>query len=140
MSQGLSSQNATKLNKSLQNRYETTQSKFYQRLSVLSIKIHKTTDEAYLTEEEIERLDHLDEFLKAGGMIKDYTEGTESGLTVSESGLELKDAPEDYEALQVNQFTGNEPAFEMIHDAAQSKAAGQLILQNLLSGQYLNNP
>ena len=152
MARELVSINAGELTRKLREKYGISQPQVYKRLTHLGIKSHKENGEVWLTSDELQMMDNLNIHLQSGQTMNTYrpqpldTQEVEANpaptgstsVLVHDSEPKTLDTP--VETLQVEQVTQNAPALETIRQSAQSKAAGQLIFQNLLTGQYLNNP
>ena len=131
----------------LQERYSLSRGQIYKRLNYLGIKSYKTIDGVWLDSEQLKAMDELHEHLKAGNPQSSYKangdwlikeqQQQESSLVNTTTTI-TQGTP--IETIASQQVQASPEAVAAIHRAAQTKAAGNLILQNLLVGQYLNNP
>ena len=132
MSKELISVNSNDLIKKLQERYEIGKSQIYKRLSYLNIKSHKENGEVFFDSEQLRELDQLNEHLKAGLPMEAY-----HGSTLVKSETATLDS---FETIEAERIQDNNEALNVLIRAAQAKAAGNLIFQNLLAAKFTNNP
>lgn len=137
MERELTAQTAKELTEILKSRYKiSSTSQIYKRMNHLGLKPRKGNGEVWLEEKQLLELDKLDEHLKGGNRLDEYVVENREALVKAEPQIpEVK-----VEAIAAEQVIDNNEAWEQMTKAAQSKAAGNLILQNLLTKQYLENP
>lgn len=137
MRKELASKTAKELTEILKSRYGiSSTSQIYKRMNHLGLKPQKGDGEVWLELEQLTELDKLDEHLKSGYRLDEYVVENREALVKAETQLpEVK-----VETIMAEQVIDNNEAWEQMNKAAQTKAAGNLILQNLLAKQYLENP
>ena len=130
MDRELVSSSAKELTAKLEARYSISQPQVYKWLKCLKIQSVKQDGEVWVTKAQLEEMDSLNQFIKDGGKLEDYS----SALATSEtSELDYRIPTETVYAQQVVDD-------ENIEEAAQTKAVGKILLQNLLIKKYIENP
>ncbi|WP_157871977.1 hypothetical protein [Gloeothece verrucosa] len=156
MTRELQSKNITTLTKKLQARYHIGQSQVYKRQKHLNITpIKEKNQGAWLTTEQLQQLDQLHEYLLSGQPIDNYQIPVVSiiaqPVVASVEETLVQDVPPQLEEIptllessphliETEQVMKNDQVLDSIHKAAQSKAAGNLILTNLLAAEYQKHP
>jgi hypothetical protein len=137
MERELIGKTAKELTENLKSRYGiSSTSQIYKRMNHLGLKPRKGNGEVWLEEKQLEELDKLDEHLKSGYRLDEYVVENREALVKAEPQIpEVK-----VEAIAAEAIIDNNDAWEQMNQAAQTKATGNLILQNLLAKQYLENP
>lgn len=111
-------------------RWSIKTAQFYERMKRLEIKPIKEGKKAYLTADQIQLMDALDEHLKQGGKMEDF-----GALSVSKS-AEVESTQEVEEVHS----TAVHDDFAALIKSAQEHAAGSLIAKYTLSAQFQNQP
>lgn len=105
----------------------------YNRLELLGIKIGKFEGISGLDEESLDKLDRLNQWIQDGNSSQDFPERViETGIVHrEESGIEETSIP----------IGGGMPnELLAVIQAAQQKAAGVMMAQNILAQQMIDNP
>jgi hypothetical protein len=83
MAKELVSPTAKELNQKIQERYGISQPQVYKRFRHLSIQLFKGNGETWLTPEQLEAMDKLNQYLVEGGKLQDYSPH-QNGIVVAE--------------------------------------------------------
>jgi hypothetical protein len=142
MSKELTSQSAKELNQKIQERYDIGRAMVYKRLRHLDIQPTKQGSEVWITPDQLEALDKLNQHLLEGGKLEDYQR---NGIVVAETAeiesyqsIPVETIP--VETIHARQIANNGEATENLAETAQAKATGRMILENILIQKYLDNP
>ncbi len=118
----------------LKDRYGIARSTCLNRVRYLEIKADFDQDGYYLSDPQVEELDKLNEWLKAGSRMADFPK---RGVLV----LQNSEVVSVNEEINFEDLEGDQDyAFAQLIRTAQEQAAGITIAKNLLTAQFLGNP
>lgn len=141
MTKELLSANAKELTAKLQERYEIGRTQTYKRLNHLGIQSAKGNGETWLTPQQLNELDKLNQHLLEGGKLEDYQR---NGIVVAESAeiesYQTSSLEHGAQAIRVEPIGDPEAELAARQRTAKTQAAGNLIYQNLLAQHYMENP
>ena len=143
MRKELTSQSAKELIEKLKKRYSISQPQVYKRLRYLSIQSTKQNGEVWLISEQLEALDGLNQHLVEGGKLEEYNPHWNGIVKAEPAEIQSHATPVEtipVETVSARQTANNSEATENLHETAQAKATGRMILENLLIQKYLDNP
>jgi hypothetical protein len=141
MSKELTSGSAKELNQKIQERYDIGRAMVYKRLRHLDIQPTKQGSETWLTPDQLEALDKLNQHLLEGGKLEDYQR---NGIVVAEpaeiESYQTSSLEHGAQAIRIEPIGDPEPELAARQRTAKTQAAGNLIYQNLLAQHYMENP
>lgn len=148
MNKEILSGNPGQFKENLARRYSISQSQIYRRMKSLDMEPTKRNGEVYISSEQLEELDRLDQHLKSGLPLNAYgadvPEGPsgagESGALAKADPEQISERLESVETLEAHQASSSPEAIAQNLRAAQTKAAGHLIFQNWLAARYVQEP
>jgi hypothetical protein len=132
----LISPTAKELTEKLKERYGISQPQVYKRFRSLKLQSSKQDGEVWITSDQLNELDQLDQHLAQGGKLEDYSR---NGIVKAEAS-EIESYSLPVETQPARPFASSEEARENLEQSAQVKATGKMILENLLVQKYLENP
>lgn len=115
-------------------RYNRKKSSLYEWFRICGVTIHRVGSEYTIDNEDVAKLDRLNEWINNGNRPIEFPERVDSNAitTVEDSGIEEHSTPLE---------TGSIPDdFTQLIRVSQEKGAGLLIAQNLLAQQFAANP
>jgi hypothetical protein len=143
MGKELTSGSAKELNQRIQERYDIGRAMVYKRLRHLDIQPSKQGSQVWLTTDQLNELDKLNQHLLEGGKLEDYSPH-QNGIVVAETAeiesYQTSSLEHGAQAIRVEPIGDPEPELAARQRTAKTQAAGNLIYQNLLAQHYMENP
>ena len=131
MQKELLSGNSEELIGKLKEKYQIGKTQVYKRLQYLGIKSSKENGKVWIDSRQLQLLDELEEHIKAGNKIETFSKPGE--IIQAEKASLDKEAETIHEVHAPNDIS-------LLLRAAQEKAAGNLIAQNLIAAEFTANP
>jgi hypothetical protein len=125
-------------------RWNLKSSAFYERLKYLGIQTIKQGRKSYLDDEQISRLDELDEYIQEHGSMEGFGDTNSNALVKAEENSLETNVQQPQPTVETQSYERNvgseQQQMAQLIASAQNKAAGVLIAEGVLAQQFIANP